>query len=104
MITAIVQFELPQPITVKEARAVFSGTAPKYLEVRGLIRKFYLLADDGRTAGGVYLWKSRHDAESFYTAEWKQFIQKKYGTTPQVTIFESPVVIDNTTSTITADA
>jgi hypothetical protein len=33
MITALVQFKLPQPMTTDKAREVFSGTAPKYREV-----------------------------------------------------------------------
>ena len=68
MITALVQFKLPQPITREKAREVFSGTAPKYREIEGLIRKYYLLSKDGGTAGGVYLWKSQEDAERLYRA------------------------------------
>ncbi len=39
MITAFVQFRLPQPITVAKAKEIFSSTAPKYREVKGLIRQ-----------------------------------------------------------------
>jgi hypothetical protein len=95
MITALVQFRLPQPITREQAREVFSSTAPKYREVQGLIRKYYVLSQDGGTAGGVYLWNSQADAERLYTDEWKQFIRNKYGADPTVTYFESPVVVDN---------
>lgn len=104
MITALVQFKLPQAITVERARDVFSGTAPKYREVPGLIRKYYVLALDGETAGGVYLWKSREDAERLYTGDWKEFIRGKYGAEPSVTYFESPVVVDNSSGTIVTDA
>ncbi len=95
MITAFVQFRLPQSISRKEAVGIFSGTAPKYREVHGLIRKYYLLSEDGRTAGGIYLWHSREDAESLYTEEWRQFILGKYGALPSVTYFASPVIVDN---------
>ena len=47
MITAFVQFRLPQPITVDKAKEIFSSTAPKYREVQGLIRKDHLLSEDG---------------------------------------------------------
>ncbi len=100
MITAFVQFKLPQPLSREEARAVFLSTAPKYREMEGLIRKYYLLSQDGGTAGGVYLWNSREDAERLYTDEWKTFIFDKYGALPSVTFFESPVVVDNTTGEI----
>lgn len=104
MITALVQFKLPQPITVDKAREIFSGTAPRYREIQGLIRKYYLLSKDGGTAGGVYLWNTQQDAERLFTDEWKKFIRDKYGAEPTVTYFESPVVVDNTVGEIVTDA
>ena len=104
MITALVQFKLPEPLSRGKAAEIFSGTAPKYREIEGLIRKYYLLSQDGRTAGGVYLWNSRKDAERLYTEEWKKFIFDKYGALPSVTYFESPVIVDNATGQIVTDA
>ena len=103
MLTSIVQFKLTQPITREKARELFSGTAPNYREVNGLIRKYYILSQDGATAGGVYLWNSRQDAERLYTDEWKKFILDKYGSLPSVTYFESPVVVDNAIGEIVTD-
>ncbi len=100
MITALVQFKLPQPISQEQGREIFLSTAPKYREIPGLIRKYYLLSLDGRTAGGVYLWKSRELAEQLYNQDWRKFIQEKYGTEPSVTYFESPVIVDNLTGEI----
>lgn len=93
--TALVQFKLPQPVSRETAQETFLGTAPKYREVQGLIRKYYLLSEDGGTAGGVYLWRSRADAEQLYTDEWKRFIAETYGAEPSVTYFDSPVIVDN---------
>lgn len=104
MITALVQFALPQPISSEKAREVFSGTAPKYREIEGLIRKYYVLSEDGATAGGMYLWKTRKDAERLYTDEWKQFIRDKYGAEPSVTYFECPVIVDNVSGEIVTNA
>ena len=53
MITAIVQFSLPKPISLEEATRAFESTAPKYQGLRGLVRKYYLRSEDGRQAGGV---------------------------------------------------
>ena len=103
MITAIVQIKLPEPMTREKAQAVFADTAPKYREVKGLIRKYYLLSEDGATAGGVYLWKSRQAAEQLYSDDWKAFIKKKYGTKPSVTYFDSPVIVDNLVGQIIMD-
>jgi hypothetical protein len=103
MITAFVQFKLPQSLSREKAREIFLGTAPKYREIQGLIRKYYLLSQDGGTAGGVYLWNSKEEAERLYTEEWKKFILDKYGALPSVTYFESPVIVNNTTGEITTD-
>lgn len=103
MISAFVQFKLPQPVTREKAREIFSSTAPNYREIQGLIRKYYLLSQDGGTAGGVYLWNSQEEAEGVYTDEWKQFIFDKYGAMPSVTYFETPVIVDNITGEILTD-
>jgi hypothetical protein len=95
MITVIAQFKLQQPITREEARQTFLSTVPKYKDLPGLIRKYYILTQDGATAGGVYLWNSRQDAERFYSEEWKSFVRGKYGTDPSLTYLECPVVVDN---------
>jgi len=103
MITALVQIKLPEPMTRDKAQAVFASKAPKYREVKGLIRKYYLLSEDGATAGGVYLWESREAAEQLYTEDWKAFITQKYGTKPSVTYFASPVIVDNLVGQIIMD-
>jgi hypothetical protein len=102
MITAIATFQLPNPITLDEARNIFMSTAPKYLDVPGLIRKYYLLSQDGSTVGGIYLWDSREEAEAMYTEEWRSFVREKYGTDPSVIYMDTPVVVDNLAHEITA--
>ncbi len=103
MITALVQFKLPQPVNRDKAREMFLSTAPKYRDVQGLIRKYYILSEDGGTAGGVYLWRSRTDAEQLYTDDWKRFIVEKYGAEPSVQYFASPVIVDNLVGEILKD-
>jgi hypothetical protein len=104
MITAVVQFKLPQPVTREKAQEIFVSTAPKYRQTPGLIRKYFLLSEDGGTAGGIYLWKSKKDAAGLYTKEWGNYIREKYGASPSVTYFESPVVVDNVTNEIVSDS
>ncbi len=104
MITVITTFRLPKSITREEARGIFLSTAPKYRGVTGLFRKCYVLSEDGATAGGIYLWNSRADADAMYTDSWRAFVREKYGAEPSVTYFESPVVVDNVTDEILSDA
>lgn len=97
MITVIATFKLPKPLSLQEAKAIFQSTAPKYQDQQGLVRKYYILSEDGTTAGGVYLWRSREEAEALYTDDWKAFIQSKYGSEPSLVYMQSPVIVDNTT-------
>jgi len=103
MITVITTFQLSKPITREEARNIFLSTAPKYQGVAGLFRKYYVLSQDGNTAGGIYLWNSRAEAEAMYTESWRVFVRERYGADPSVTYFDSPVVVDNLTHEILSD-
>jgi hypothetical protein len=93
MITAIVRFRLKPGTTLEAATEAFKGSAPRYQELPGLVRKYYLFGDG--EGGGVYLWKSRADAERVYTSEWRRMIAERYGAEPEITYFESPVIVDN---------
>jgi len=97
MITTLVQFQLPSPVSLAEATRRFETTAPKYQKLPGLIRKYYIRSEDGRIVGGVYLWQTRQAAESLYSAEWRERVEKLYGVKPAITWFDSPVVVDNST-------
>lgn len=103
MITTITTFALPEALSVEQAKAIFLSTAPHYTTVPGLVRKSYVLSDDGKTAGGVYLWQSRMHAEALYTDAWRARVREKYGAEPHISYFSSPVVVDNATHEIIAD-
>jgi len=104
MIVTIVTFQLPQPSTLAEITQTFQSTAPKYQGVKGLLRKNYWLSEDGRRAGGIYVWESRADADRVYTPEWKKFIEDKYGAPPVIEYLHSPVMVDNREGTISVAA
>jgi hypothetical protein len=104
MIVTIVTFELPKPATLSEITKTFQATAPKYQGMAGLLRKNYWMSEDGRRAGGIYVWKSRADADRVYTAEWKKFVEDKYGTPPRIEYLHSPVMVDNREGTISVAA
>jgi hypothetical protein len=104
MITAIVNFKLPDGIDSNRAAELFKGSAPKYRGMKGLVRKYYLFDAEKRIGGGVYLWKSRADAEAVYTPQWQAYIAERYGAPPDIRYFETAVVVDNETDKILADA
>ena len=95
MIVAFVQFPTGKA-TAEEMRERYRSTAPKYRAVAGLVRKYYVLSENGQTGGGVYLFESKEAAEKLYTQEWRQYVEELYGAEPVVQYFECPVVVDNT--------
>lgn len=98
MITAIVQFELPAGMTLADATEKFRDSAPRYQQMPGLIRKYYLFGDG--VGGGVYLWESRAAAEAIYEGPWRDGIRERFGVDPKITYFDSPVIVDNTSGEI----
>ena len=94
MITAVVRFPLPQNLTRDDAKAMFEKSAPNYRGVPGLVRKYYLYGDD-QTGGGVYLWASREAAERFYSNSWKNMIVERFGTQPDIRLYETSVIVEN---------
>ncbi len=103
MITTIVNFTPPLAITLEEATGLFEKGAGNYQIVPGLIRKYYLLSNDGSTAGGVYLWESQEKADAFYNQEWFQLIEDKYHCRPVISYFQTPVIVDNLAGTLIVD-
>jgi hypothetical protein len=104
MIVTIVTFHLSKPITLEEITKTFQSTAPQYQGMPGLLRKNYYMSEDGRRAGGIYVWASRADAERVYTTEWAKRVESRYGTPPQVEYLHSPVMVDNRDGSISVAA
>jgi hypothetical protein len=104
MIVTIVTFNLATPASLDEMTKTFQSTAPKYQGLAGLLRKNYFVSEDGRRVGGIYVWQSRADADRVYTAEWRKFVEGKYGVSPQIEYLQSPVMVDNREGTISVAA
>lgn len=92
MYIAIVQLVTPE-IDHDTAVSIAVNSAPKFLAAKeqGLLMKYYLVNADG--TGGVYLWKSKEDAEAWYTPEWYAFMRETYAE-PTVTFYDSFVQVD----------
>ncbi|MCW2285781.1 hypothetical protein M2323_002330 [Rhodoblastus acidophilus] len=95
MIVTHVKFALSKPMTLEEAKTKFEGTAPKYRGREGLLRKTYLLSEDGLTAGAVYFWGDRAAAERLYTEAWRETVTQVYGVAPEISFYHAPVTVEN---------
>jgi len=106
MIIAVVQFDLPDGVTRAKAIEMFQSVAPKFREMPGLMRKNFLFSDDARKGGGIYLWQDRETAERVHAegSPWRENIRTMMGVDPEVTFYDSPVLVDNEAEEVRVDA
>ena len=75
-------------------QALCQQIAHSHEKLDGLIRKYYLMSEDGQTAGGIYLWESKAKAEAWYNAEWVKNMTAAWGEAPMLEYLDCPVVVD----------
>ena len=104
MTTAIIQFRLPPGAPTDAVKNGFHEAAPFFRGPPGLLRKYFLLSQDGAIGGGVYLWTSRQRAHDFSEVTIRPMIQEKFHVEPSITYFDTPVIVDNVSSQILSPA
>ena len=102
MIVAVVSFQMPQATTPETMSGPFKAAVPLFQKVPGLLQKYFYVSDDGRRAGGIYVWATRADADRLYGGEWRAMVEAKFGGPPTIDFLNSPVSIDNRHGTVTA--
>jgi len=100
MITSITRFQLPPGVPVEAIKNSYREVAPKFKNPPGLLRKYFLISEDGKTGGGVYLWNSMEQARAFSEGVIRPMIREKFKLEPSIEYYEAPVVVDNITSEI----
>ena len=95
MITTLVQFKLPSPITLAEATRRFEQCAEVPESPRADPQVLHPLGRrPGRRAASIS-GNRAPAAERVYNGEWRERVEQLYGATPTITWFDSPVVVDN---------
>ena len=80
-----------------EARA----TIPRWRANPQLVRKHYLLSEDGAECAGLYIWPSRAAAEAAHDAVWQAAVAQRTGGAPTIRYFELQMLLDNEAGTVT---
>lgn len=103
MYIALVRMDTPA-INHDQAVEVSLSSAPTFtgLKDKGLLMKYYLTNESGGS-GGFYVWKSKADAEAWYTPEWSARLEKTYGVKPTVAFYDSFVQVDNKAGQVFVD-
>jgi hypothetical protein len=94
MITAITSFKLRPGISRQEALNEIRETIPIYQSQPALIRKYICLDMEKQEGKGIYLWRDRGAAEAFFEKA-SIMIEKQTGSVPQITLLDTPVIVDN---------
>jgi hypothetical protein len=100
MILELVEFNTPHGWTrqqvIEDARSVVS----KWQTNKELKRKHFLLALDGKSGGGVYIWPSVAAAQRAHDEAWRQSVIKRTGAAPTIRYFDLFLLIDNEAGTV----
>ena len=93
-------YAVPPQLTERAIRELFDDVAANYLEVPGLIRKYFGFSEDATLVVGIYLWASKEDADRFYSPEWTAGVTERWGATPKRDDWVVPVVAETTAGTV----
>ena len=92
-----VLWSYPAPAGLSKERAdeLFAQTAQIYVGVPGLVRKYFGYSEDGSTIVGVYLWRSKADADAFYSPKWVAGVRSRWGVMPAKSEWYVPQVVES---------
>jgi hypothetical protein len=95
MIFVFVSFKPRASRSPDEMRAVLRATAPKYRQIPGLIRKYFIGSPESGRAGGAYEWETLEQAKAYHDEAWRRMITETYGDDLRVEFFHQSAVADN---------
>ena len=104
MITVLVKYKLPAGTDRASAHKQSEAAAPKFQTLNGLRTKYFLYQDDEGCGGGFYIWDDREQAEAFHSEAWLDSMEERMGSRPEITFFETAVVVDNSAGNILVEA
>ena len=95
MITAVVKIKKPDTLTLEQYQEKVGAIASGFQAIRGLIRKNFLFSAEEGVAGGVYTWESLEAAKTCYSGPWLENIRNMFNVDPEITYYDTPVIVDN---------
>lgn len=102
MIAELVKFKVPEGMTREMVLATAKETTSVWSANTDLLRKHYLLDDQGYSYG-FYLWKSRRAAELAHDATFCARVRQKFGSDPEFSYFDVLLNVDNLAGTVSED-
>ncbi|MEM7134960.1 MAG: YdhR family protein [Myxococcota bacterium] len=93
-VASVVKTPIPEGLDAAKVQAEFEAAAPRFASVPGLLRKYFVMSDEG-SAGGIYLWESRARADAYFDDAWESSMSRRYGKLPEVRFYDAPVLSPN---------
>ena len=90
-VAVVVAINIPPGLARTQIEGLFKQQSPAFQKLPGLKQKYFTV--NANQAGGIYLFASRAAAEAFFTTQWTEQVTKTYGSKPNVTYFDAPVII-----------
>jgi heme-degrading monooxygenase HmoA len=91
-VATVVLIPTPAGVTRQRLEAEFRAAVPVYQKVPGLLRKHFVVTDDGQF-GGVYLWADKAAAEQWFTPAWHARALQTYGKDARLEWFDTPILL-----------
>jgi len=101
MIVELVTFRAPAGADWDAILIDARATIPRWRANRELVRKHYLLSEDGQECAGLYLWPTRAAAEAAHDAAWRAGVAQRTGAAPEIRYFALQMLLDNEAGTVT---
>jgi hypothetical protein len=102
MIVELVSFKAPPGADWDAILTDARATIPRWRANPALLRKHYLLSEDGEECAGLYIWPTREAAEAAHDAAWRAGVEKRTGAAPAIRYFGLQMLLDNEAGTVTA--
>jgi hypothetical protein len=78
MIVELVTFKAPPGANWQRILDDAKTTISRWRSNSDLVRKHYLVSDDGRMCARLYLWPTRAAAERAHDANWRAAVEKAH--------------------------
>jgi hypothetical protein len=88
----LVTITKPQGVTKQRLFKEFEAAIPIYQKVPGLLRKYFIVTEDGKF-GGIYIWKDQASAREWLSDGWRDRVLRTYGAQPTIEWFDTPILL-----------
>jgi heme-degrading monooxygenase HmoA len=94
-VVAIVRVAKPWYATRSAVVGKMRDTIPQYARLPGLMFKAFSFEQASGDFGGVYHWRSRAEAQAWFSAGWFERVRRERGVEGQLRYFDAPLSLDN---------